>query len=89
MYKRQGKGLDATFMGLMWGSNAAFGAAAGILVGTLVKFTSWEMAFYAAAAMFFVGFLVSLVMPRGGSMQTQPATRKLDGGTRERVSGPG
>ena len=63
----EGKGLDATFMGLMWGSNAGFGAAAGLLVGALVKFTSWDAAFYAAAALFFVGFLVSLAMPRGGS----------------------
>ncbi len=69
----EGKGLDATFMGLMWGSNAGFGAAAGLLVGALVKFTSWDAAFYAAAALFFVGFLVSLAMPRGGSTQGRTA----------------
>lgn len=69
----EGKGLDATFMGLMWGSNAAFGALAGVLVGTLIEFTSWDMAFYAAAALFLVGFFVSLIMPRGGSKQTQPS----------------
>ena len=69
----EGKGLDATFMGLMWGSNAAFGALAGVAVGALVYMTSWEMAFYAAAALFFVGFLVSLVMPRGGSALARPA----------------
>ena len=69
----EGKGLDATFMGLMWGSNAAFGALAGVLVGTLIEFTSWDMAFYAAAALFLVGFFVSLIMPRGGSKQIQPS----------------
>jgi MFS family permease len=69
----EGKGLDATFMGLMWGSNAAFGALAGVGVGALVAFTSWSMAFYAAAVMFFLGFLVTLIMPRGGSHLAEPA----------------
>ena len=69
----EGKGLDATFMGLMWGSNAAFGAVAVALVGVLIKFTAWQAAFYAAAALFFVGFLISLAMPRGGSAQGQMA----------------
>lgn len=59
----EGKGLDATFMGLMWGNNAAFGAVSGVGVGALIKFFGWEVAFYFAAAMFFLGFLVALAIP--------------------------
>ena len=65
----EGRGLDATFMGLMWGSNAFFGAGAAIAVGGLVEVFAWEAAFYSAAGLFFVGFLASLVLPSNkGSM---------------------
>ena len=66
-----GKGLDATFIGLMWGSNAFFGAGAALFVGWLVdslqfnvtflgfQFDSgWAVALYFGSALFFVGLLV-------------------------------
>ena len=59
----EGRGLDATFMGLMWGSNAFFGAVAAIGVGALAHFFGWEAAFYCAAGLFFIGFLASLMLP--------------------------
>ena len=59
----EGRGLDATFMGLMWGSNAFFGAGAAVAVGGLVQLFGWDAAFYAAAGFFFVGFLASLLLP--------------------------
>ena len=59
----EGRGLDATFMGLMWGSNAFFGAGAAIGIGVLVRIFGWESAFYCAAGLFFLGFLASLVLP--------------------------
>ena len=70
----EGRGLDATFMGLMWGSNAAFSSAAFVLVGLLIKLTndSWAIAFYSAAALFFVGFLATLAMPNSRSTNIQP-----------------
>jgi len=68
-----GRGLDATFIGLMWGSNAFFGAGAAIVAGWLVAGYDWEAAFYFAAALFFVGFLASLVMPRPALPHLQPA----------------
>ena len=68
-----GRGLDATFIGLMWGSNAFFGAGTAIVAGWLVAATSWQAAFYFASALFFVGFLVSLVMPRPALPHLQPA----------------
>ncbi len=68
-----GRGLDATFFGLMWGSNAFFGAGAAIVAGWLVAGYDWEAAFYFAAALFFVGFLASLVMPRPALPNLQPA----------------
>ena len=67
----EGKGLDSTFMGLMWGSNAAFSAVAGAGVGVLIKFYGWEIAFYFAAVMFFLGLVVTLAMPRKRNSQPQ------------------
>ena len=69
----EGKGLDATFMGLMWGSNAAFGAVAGVGVGVLIKFYGWEIAFYFAAVMFFLGLLVTMALPPKRASQPQTA----------------
>lgn len=69
-----GRGLDATFIGLMWGSNAFFGAGAALIAGLLVNQYGWVAAFYFASALFFVGFLVSLVMPRPSLPRLQFAT---------------
>lgn len=79
----EGRGLEATFIGLMWGSNSAFGVvsllAAGILVGALPEtafgwampsgFTGfgWHAGLYFGASMFFVGWLVSLIIPATGA----------------------
>jgi len=86
-----GRGLDATFIGLMWGSNAFFSAGTAIITGWLVgglvfdfslpglhlasSFAGygWPAAFYLAAALFFVGFLASLFMPRPALPNLQPA----------------
>ena len=83
----EGKGLEATFIGLMWGSNSAFGVvallAAGILVGALPQtsfgwampsdFTGfgWHAGLYFGAAMFFVGWLISLFIPATGTPMQQ------------------
>ena len=64
----EGRGLDATFMGLLWGSNSLFGVSA-IGVGVLVRIFGWDAAFYSAACLFFLGFLASLLLPSNkGSM---------------------
>ena len=86
-----GRGLDATFIGLMWGSNAFFGAGTALFAGWLVgglQFNfalsglnlasdfagyGWQAAFYFASALFFIGFLASLVMPRPSLPHLQPA----------------
>jgi FSR family fosmidomycin resistance protein-like MFS transporter len=62
----EGKGLEGTFIGLMWGSNAAFGATSAIVAGWLVGSYGWGVAFYFASALFFVGLLASLTMPSTG-----------------------
>ena len=61
----QGKGLEGTFIGLMWGSNAFFGAMASIAAGVLAHFTEWSSAFYLAAGLYFLGFFISVLMPSG------------------------
>ena len=58
-----GKGLEGTFIGLMWGSNAFFGAISSIVAGVLVEYIGWQSAFYFASSLFFVGFLSSLLLP--------------------------
>ena len=70
----EGRGLDATFMGLMWGSNAAFSAAAAGVLGILINRYNddWGFAFYSAAILFFVGFLATLAMPNSKSTNSQP-----------------
>jgi FSR family fosmidomycin resistance protein-like MFS transporter len=68
-----GCGLDATFIGLMWGSNAFFGAGAAVFAAALVELYTWTAAFYFAAILFFVGFLASLIMPRPALPQPRAA----------------
>jgi len=66
--------LDATFMGLMWGSHAAFRAAAAGVLGILIPTYNddWGIAFYTAAILFFLGFLTTLAMPNSKSTNSQP-----------------
>jgi FSR family fosmidomycin resistance protein-like MFS transporter len=59
----EGKGLEGTFIGLMWGSNAFFGAMASIAAGVLAEHYGWGSAFYLAAGLYFLGFAVSILMP--------------------------
>ena len=61
----EGKGLEGTFLGLMWGSNAFFGAMASIAAGVLADYAGWASAFYLASGLYFFGFFVSLLMPSG------------------------
>ena len=61
----EGKGLEGTFLGLMWGSNAFFGAMASIGAGVLAEYYGWQSAFYLAAGLYFFGFFVSTIMPNG------------------------
>lgn len=62
----EGRGLEGTFIGLMWGSNAFFGAVSSVIAGALVGAFGWPPAFYFAAALFLVGLIASLLMPRTG-----------------------
>ncbi|MQG80457.1 MAG: MFS transporter [SAR202 cluster bacterium] len=59
----ENKGLEATFIGLMWGSNAFFGAISSVAAGALVGVFGWQSAFYFAALLFAIGFISSLMMP--------------------------
>ena len=66
-----GKGLEGTFIGLMWGSNAFFGAIASIIAGVIVEYIGWHAAFYFASGLFFLGFLASLALP-GNTIKREP-----------------
>lgn len=84
----EGRGLEATFIGLMWGSNSAFGVIAllvvGVLVGSLqdtafgfsLPFETdfgWRAGFYFASSMFFVGWVTSLLIPATGTPEQRAA----------------
>lgn len=59
----QGQRLQGTAIGLMWGSNAAFGAISTVLAGALAQIWGFSAAFYYASALFGIGFLISLALP--------------------------
>ena len=69
----EGKGLESAFIGLMWGSNAFFGAASSVIAGVIVGSLGWPPAFYFAAGLFFIGFLASLMLPRTNIAQPNVA----------------
>ena len=77
----EGQGLEDTFIGLMWGSNTLFGAVSSVIIGLLVGVQgSWDVAFYFASALFFLGFLASLVMPfTGGTTHLPPSPGRTVG----------
>ena len=66
-----GRQLESTFIGLLWGSNAAFGAVASLGAGALVGFFGWQISFYLAAGFFLIGFLSSLFLPSTGAPQVR------------------
>ncbi|MBM3942172.1 MAG: MFS transporter [SAR202 cluster bacterium] len=69
-----GRGLEGTFIGLMWGVNAFFGAATAIGSGFLADAYGRETAFFLAAGFFGIAFLVSLFMPYTGMPRQQGRT---------------
>ena len=69
----EGRRLEGTFIGLMWGSNAAFGATAAVLSGVIAQFAGWDWAFYFAAVLYLGGFLVSLLLPSTGGTRNRAA----------------
>ncbi len=58
-----GRRLESSFLGLMWGNNTLFGAIAAFMIFGPVEWFDWRYGFYVAAAIYFVGFLVSLMIP--------------------------
>ncbi|HLF04628.1 MAG TPA: hypothetical protein VI855_05375, partial [Dehalococcoidia bacterium] len=69
----EGRGLEGTFIGLMWGVNAFFGAATAVGSGFLADAYGREVAFFLASGFFGVGFLVSLFMPYTGGLRRRAA----------------
>ncbi len=58
-----GRRLESSFLGLMWGNNTLFGAFAAIIIFGSVEWFDWQYGFYIAAGIYFVGLLVSLLIP--------------------------
>ncbi len=58
-----GRRLESSFLGLMWGNNTLFGAVAAFMIFGPVEWFDWQYGFYIAAAIYFIGLLVSLLIP--------------------------
>lgn len=58
-----GRRLESSFLGLMWGNNTLFGAVAAVMIFGPVEWFDWQYGFYIAAGIYFVGLLVSLLIP--------------------------
>ena len=59
----RGQRLEGTAIGVMWGNNALFGALSPVIAGGLSQIWGFSAAFYYAAALFFLGFVISLTIP--------------------------
>ena len=58
-----GRRLESSFLGLMWGNNTLFGAMSAVLIFFAVRWFGWELGFYISAAIYFVGLLISFLIP--------------------------
>lgn len=58
-----GRRLESSFLGLMWGNNTLFGAIAAVLIFFAVRWFGWELGFYISAGIYFVGLMISLLIP--------------------------
>ncbi len=68
----EGKGLEGSFIGMLWGNNALFGALSPILAGALAQGFGFTVVFYYATGFYVIGTLASLTIP-----QTKGAQRSL------------
>ena len=58
-----GRRLESSFLGLMWGNNTLFGAMSAVFIFFAVRWFGWELGFYISAAIYFVGLLISFLIP--------------------------
>ena len=73
-----GRRLESSFLGLMWGNNTFFGAAAALVIFGSVEWfeqdnAGWQYGFYITAGFYFIGLLASLLIPGKPRALTQPA----------------
>jgi MFS family permease len=73
-----GRRLESSFLGMMWGNNTLFGALAAVVIFGSVEWfdqnnAGWQYGFYISAGIYFVGFLVSLLIPGRPRQELQPA----------------
>ncbi len=73
-----GRRLESSFLGLMWGNNTFFGAAAAIVIFGSVEWldqdnAGWQYGFYITAVFYFIGLLASLMIPSKTRESLQPA----------------
>ena len=73
-----GRRLESSFLGLMWGNNTFFGAAAALVIFGSVEWfdnnnAGWQYAFYITAGFYFLGLLASLLIPSKTKVETGAA----------------
>ena len=68
-----GRRLESSFLGLMWGNNTLFGAISAVFIFFAVRWFGWELGFYISAAIYFVGLLISFLIPNRPQEMPQAA----------------
>lgn len=58
-----GRRLEGTMIGFLWGSNAVFFGASPLIVGFLIEASSWDVLFWYVAVVNFLGVLAALLLP--------------------------
>ncbi|MFC2059567.1 MFS transporter [Chloroflexota bacterium] len=59
----EGMKLEGSFIGMLWGNNALFGAISPIIGGAMAGIWGFQVVFYYAAAIFLIGGLLALRLP--------------------------
>ena len=69
----EGKRLEGSLIGLLWGSNAAFGFFPPLILGGLVGAFGFEVIFPYSAVLYLVGAIAAISLPRSATAM-QPAS---------------
>ncbi|MEE8472663.1 MAG: MFS transporter, partial [Dehalococcoidia bacterium] len=62
----EGMKLEGTFIGMLWGNNALFGAFSPVIAGLLADTWGTEIPFYYATAIFLIAGLMAIRLPLSG-----------------------
>ena len=71
----EGRHLEGSLIGLLWGNNAVFGSISPIIVGFLATAFGFGVIFPYATALYVVGILATLMLPATDTLPGAPAVK--------------